>query len=100
MTARPCQGAFASAALVFSPSGPAEQHLAALSPQNDPRQGRLPVPSRRRVPPSWTAGFLGLECEAMGTTAKSTMVTGLFPDRDSAERAYSDISARGYRQTT
>ena len=29
-------------------------------------------------------------------TNRSRMVTGLFPDRDSAERAYGDISARGY----
>jgi hypothetical protein len=25
------------------------------------------------------------------------LVTGLFPDRDRAERAYNDISSRGYR---
>jgi hypothetical protein len=28
------------------------------------------------------------------------MVTSLFPDRTSAERAYDDISARGYAGTT
>src|SRR4029450_3550471 len=31
-------------------------------------------------------------------TARSRMVTGLFPDRATAERAYSDVSARGYGQ--
>ena len=29
-------------------------------------------------------------------TSSSKMVTGLFRDRDSAERAYNDIAARGY----
>src|SRR6187401_299945 len=33
---------------------------------------------------------------AMNQTSSSRMVTGLFHDRDSAERAYSDLSARGY----
>ena len=33
---------------------------------------------------------------AMNQSSSSRMVTGLFRDRDSAERAYSDISARGY----
>ena len=28
--------------------------------------------------------------------SNSKMVTGLFPDRDSAERAYGDLGARGY----
>src|SRR5678815_3537036 len=31
-------------------------------------------------------------------TAQSGMVTGLFPDRDSAERAYGSIVERGYKQ--
>ena len=35
---------------------------------------------------------------AMNQTSPSRMVTGLFHDRDSAERAYSDISARGLWQ--
>src|SRR4051812_22596717 len=35
---------------------------------------------------------------ALDQTSGSRMVTGLFPDRSSAERAYSDITARGYGQ--
>ena len=35
---------------------------------------------------------------ALSQATDSRMVTGLFPDRDSAERAYTDISSRGYRQ--
>ena len=31
-------------------------------------------------------------------TSSDRMVTSLFPDRSSAERAYSDVSARGYGQ--
>ena len=31
-------------------------------------------------------------------TAQSSMVTGLFPDRDSAERAYGSMVERGYGQ--
>ena len=30
------------------------------------------------------------------TTGRSRMVTGLFKDRDSAERAYGSLSTRGY----
>jgi hypothetical protein len=33
---------------------------------------------------------------AMNQTSGSRMITGIFRDRDSAERAYNDISARGY----
>jgi len=33
---------------------------------------------------------------ALDQTSGSRMVTGLFPDRASAERAYSDVSVRGY----
>ena len=33
-------------------------------------------------------------------TSSDRMVTSLFPDRTSAERAYDDISARGYAGTT
>ena len=33
---------------------------------------------------------------ALDQTSKSRMVTGLFPDRAAAERAYGDVSARGY----
>src|SRR5690349_3424845 len=32
----------------------------------------------------------------MPSTSSQRMVTGLFPDRESAERAYRDVSARGY----
>ena len=35
---------------------------------------------------------------ALNQTSNSRMVTGLFPDRATAERAYGDISARGYGQ--
>ena len=31
-------------------------------------------------------------------TASNRMVTGLFPDRDSAERAYGSMTSRGYSQ--
>jgi hypothetical protein len=34
---------------------------------------------------------------ALTQASDSRMVTGLFPDRNSAERAYSDISSHGYR---
>lgn len=34
----------------------------------------------------------------VNTNTKDTMVTGLFPDRDSAEHAYHDLSTRGYAQ--
>src|SRR6476620_8872410 len=33
---------------------------------------------------------------ALDQTSRSRMVTGLFPDRVSAERAYNDVSVRGY----
>jgi hypothetical protein len=33
---------------------------------------------------------------ALNQTSSSRMVTGLFPDRATAERAYSDVSSRGY----
>jgi hypothetical protein len=33
-----------------------------------------------------------------GSTKKSTMVTGMFRDRDSAERAYQSVSSRGYTE--
>src|SRR5450631_1148918 len=35
---------------------------------------------------------------ALTQSSNPRMVTGLFPDRNSAERAYGDVSARGYRQ--
>ena len=34
----------------------------------------------------------------LNQTSTSRMVTGLFPDRTSAERAYGDLSTRGYGQ--
>src|SRR6185295_15181909 len=51
----------------------------------------LPAPSTTATPPSASKEIMN-----SNTTSKSRLVTGLFPDRTTAERAYGDLTSRGY----
>src|SRR5204863_6916435 len=60
----------------------------------------MPVPHPSTTAGRWLALVSGLQShrrtQMEGSSKRNTMVTGMFRDRDSAERAYQSATGRGY----